>query len=109
MTATNTSHANDIKAIKALIQAFFDSINAADPKALQSHFFPSAGLTIIRQYVFSWNIFPCQVFSRTEWPSKSLEGQRRGRIKRKFTIVYLETDYMFSFLSMHVMASFGLF
>lgn len=39
----------DIKAIKALIQAFFNSINEADTKALLSHFFPSANLTIIRQ------------------------------------------------------------
>lgn len=49
MTAIELEHASDIEAIKALIQAFFDSINAADAKALQSHFFPSAGLTIIRQ------------------------------------------------------------
>ncbi|KAJ4417244.1 hypothetical protein N0V82_006277 [Gnomoniopsis sp. IMI 355080] len=49
MTAINTTITDDIRAIKALIQAFFDSINAADTKALASHFFPSAGLTIIRQ------------------------------------------------------------
>lgn len=49
MTEIDQQHAQDVEAIKALIQAFFDSINAADPKALRSHFFPSAGLTIIRQ------------------------------------------------------------
>lgn len=49
MTAIDLELVDDIEAIKALIQAFFDSINAADPKALQSHFFPSAGLTILRQ------------------------------------------------------------
>lgn len=49
MTAVNATITDDIHAIKALIQAFFDSINAADTKAMASHFFPSAGLTIIRQ------------------------------------------------------------
>lgn len=49
MTALDLHLSEDIKAIKALIQAFFDSINAADPKTLGSHFFPSAGLTIVRQ------------------------------------------------------------
>lgn len=49
MTAIDLEHVDNVEAIKALIQAFFDSINAADAKALQSHFFPSAGLTIIRQ------------------------------------------------------------
>lgn len=49
MAVIDLQHAADIQAIKALIQAFFDSINAADPKSLQGHFFPSAGLTIIRQ------------------------------------------------------------
>lgn len=49
MTATDAHITDDIRAIKALIQAFFDSINAADTKSLKSHFFPSAGLTIIRQ------------------------------------------------------------
>lgn len=49
MTAFNTQTSDDVQAIKALIQAFFDTINAADSKAMQSHFFPSAGLTIIRQ------------------------------------------------------------
>ncbi|KUI74358.1 hypothetical protein VM1G_09870 [Cytospora mali] len=49
MTAINTKLAEDVKAIKTLIQAIFDAINAADAKALQAHFFPSANLTIIRQ------------------------------------------------------------
>lgn len=49
MTALDLQFSEDTRAIKALIQAFFDSINAADTKALRSHFFPSAGLTIIRQ------------------------------------------------------------
>lgn len=49
MTAIDNKITDDIQAIKALVQAFFDSINAADTKALASHFFPSAGLTIIRQ------------------------------------------------------------
>ncbi|KAJ0107418.1 hypothetical protein J7T55_009383 [Diaporthe amygdali] len=49
MTAVEAQHFEDTKAIKALIQAFFDSINAADSKALKSHFFPAANLTIIRQ------------------------------------------------------------
>lgn len=49
MTAIESQHFEDIKAIKALIQAFFDSINAADTKALRSHFLPAANLTIIRQ------------------------------------------------------------
>lgn len=49
MTAVDTPNAEAVQAIKALIQAFFDSINAADTKALQSLFFPGANLTIIRQ------------------------------------------------------------
>lgn len=49
MTAIDQEHAGDVEAIKARIQAFFDSINAADAQALQTHFFPSAGLTILRQ------------------------------------------------------------
>lgn len=48
MTATK-AESPDVKAIKALIQAFFDSINSADTKALLSHFFASANLTIVRQ------------------------------------------------------------
>ena len=48
MTAVE-AHFEDSKAIKALIQAFFDSINAADTKSLKSHFLPAANLTIIRQ------------------------------------------------------------
>ncbi|KKY39496.1 hypothetical protein UCDDA912_g00479 [Diaporthe ampelina] len=49
MTAIEAQHFEDTKAIKALIQAFFDSINAVDTKALESHFLPAANLTIIRQ------------------------------------------------------------
>lgn len=49
MTAIDTQVAEDAGAIKALIQAFFDAINAADTEALQSCFFPGANLTIIRQ------------------------------------------------------------
>lgn len=49
MTAVDLAHVDDVEAIKALIQAFFDAINAADTHALQSHFYPSAGLTILRQ------------------------------------------------------------
>lgn len=49
MTAIESQNYEDIRAIKALIQAFFDSINAADTKALKSHFLPAANLTIIRQ------------------------------------------------------------
>lgn len=49
MTAIEAQHFEDTRAIKALIQAFFDSINAADTKALKSHFLPAANLTIIRQ------------------------------------------------------------
>lgn len=49
MTAIEAQHFEDSRAIKALIQGFFDSINAADTKALGSHFFPAANLTIIRQ------------------------------------------------------------
>lgn len=49
MTAIESQNFEDIRAIKALIQAFFDSINAADTKALKSHFLPAANLTIIRQ------------------------------------------------------------
>lgn len=49
MTAIESQHFEDTKAIKALIQAFFDSINAADTKSLRSHFLPAANLTIIRQ------------------------------------------------------------
>lgn len=49
MTAVETHDLEDTKAIKALIQAFFDSINAADTKSLKSHFLPAASLTIIRQ------------------------------------------------------------
>lgn len=47
MTATKDS--SDVEAIKKLISSFFDSINAADTKALLSHFWPCANLTIIRQ------------------------------------------------------------
>ncbi|KAF2703191.1 hypothetical protein K504DRAFT_463600 [Pleomassaria siparia CBS 279.74] len=39
----------DTKAIKAVIQKFFDAINAADTDALGSHFSANANLTIIRQ------------------------------------------------------------
>jgi hypothetical protein len=39
----------DAKAIKLLIQKFFDAINAADTDALGSHFFANANLTILRQ------------------------------------------------------------
>lgn len=46
---TATKETPDIKAIKAAIQTFFDSINAADTKALLASFLPSANLTIIRQ------------------------------------------------------------
>lgn len=49
MTAVEAHNLKDTRAIKALIQAFFDSINAADTKALKSHFLPAANLTIIRQ------------------------------------------------------------
>ncbi|CAN8106295.1 unnamed protein product [Discula destructiva] len=49
MTSVDVQASDDVRAIKALIQGFFDSINAADTKTLASHFFPSAGLTIIRQ------------------------------------------------------------
>ncbi|ROW13357.1 hypothetical protein VPNG_05499 [Cytospora leucostoma] len=49
MTAIDAQLADEVKAIKALIQSFFDAINAADTRALQSHFVPSADLTIIRQ------------------------------------------------------------
>lgn len=46
---TATKETANVKAIKAAIQTFFDSINAADTKALLASFFPSANLTIIRQ------------------------------------------------------------
>ncbi|KAG8168821.1 hypothetical protein KVR01_001570 [Diaporthe batatas] len=49
MTVVKTHDFEDTRAIKALIQAFFDSVNAADTKSLQSHFLPAASLTIIRQ------------------------------------------------------------
>lgn len=49
MTAIEAYDFEDTRAIKALIQAFFDSINAADTKSLKSHFLPAASLTIIRQ------------------------------------------------------------
>lgn len=49
MTAIDAQLAEEVKAIKALIQSFFNAINAADTEALRSHFVPSAGLTIIRQ------------------------------------------------------------
>lgn len=39
----------DISAIKALIQAFFDRVNDNDPQGLQTLFVPNADLTIIRQ------------------------------------------------------------
>ena len=45
MTASKT----DTESIKELIKTFFAAINASDPKALQSLFFPSASLSIIRQ------------------------------------------------------------
>lgn len=48
MTQLPDHHA-DITAIKSLIQHFFDAINASDTKALGTHFFPTATLTIIRQ------------------------------------------------------------
>ncbi|POS77492.1 hypothetical protein DHEL01_v204126 [Diaporthe helianthi] len=49
MTAVEAHKVEDTRAIKALIQAFFDSINAADTKSLKSHFLPAATLAIIRQ------------------------------------------------------------
>ncbi|KAF2110900.1 hypothetical protein BDV96DRAFT_583117 [Lophiotrema nucula] len=39
----------DVEAIKALIQKFFDAINAADTEALGERFYANANLTIIRQ------------------------------------------------------------
>ncbi|CAK3771281.1 Hypothetical predicted protein [Lecanosticta acicola] len=48
MTQT-TFHTEEIHAIKSLIQAFFDRINASDPSGLQTLFVPHAHLTIIRQ------------------------------------------------------------
>lgn len=49
MTAIDAQHAEEVHAIKALIQAFFDAINAEDIKGLQAKFLPKANLTIIRQ------------------------------------------------------------
>ena len=49
MAAVEAHNFEDTRAIKALIQAFFDSINTADTKGLKSHFLPAANLTIIRQ------------------------------------------------------------
>ncbi|KAF9739875.1 hypothetical protein PMIN01_02510 [Paraphaeosphaeria minitans] len=39
----------DVAAIKALIQSFFDRINASDAKGLGTLFFPGANLSILRQ------------------------------------------------------------
>ncbi|KAK3061466.1 hypothetical protein LTS18_006143 [Coniosporium uncinatum] len=40
---------SDTESIKRLIQHFFDTINAADTKALQATFLPEGNITIIRQ------------------------------------------------------------
>lgn len=49
MTTVNDQASDDVQAIKAVIQAFFDAINAADTKALATQFTPSANLTIFKQ------------------------------------------------------------
>lgn len=49
MTVADANLADEVTAIKALIQTFFDAINAEDIKALQATFTPGANLTIIRQ------------------------------------------------------------
>ncbi|GIZ42501.1 hypothetical protein CKM354_000576700 [Cercospora kikuchii] len=46
---TQIKDSPEVKAIKALIQAFFDAINAADIEGLGTYFAPEANLTIIRQ------------------------------------------------------------
>ncbi|KAF2170171.1 hypothetical protein M409DRAFT_51921 [Zasmidium cellare ATCC 36951] len=46
---TATKDLDDIEAIKGLIQAFFDRVNANDPPGLQALFVPNAHLTILRQ------------------------------------------------------------
>lgn len=46
---TATKDIDDIEAIKALIQSFFDRVNENDPPGLQGLFVPNANLTILRQ------------------------------------------------------------
>jgi hypothetical protein len=46
---TATKEPPSVASVKAVIQAFFDAINAEDTKALQAKFHPEADLTIIRQ------------------------------------------------------------
>ncbi|KAK4503831.1 hypothetical protein PRZ48_004746 [Zasmidium cellare] len=46
---TATKDLDDIEAIKALIQSFFDRVNDNDPPGLQTLFAPNAHLTILRQ------------------------------------------------------------
>lgn len=46
---TATKDIEDVEAIKALIQAFFDRVNDNDPAGLQALFVPNANLTILRQ------------------------------------------------------------
>lgn len=46
---TQMKESADIRAIKSLIQDFFDAINAADTKALGHTFLPNGTLAIIRQ------------------------------------------------------------
>lgn len=49
ITMTQMKESADIRAIKSLIQDFFDAINAADTKALGHTFLPNGTLAIIRQ------------------------------------------------------------
>ncbi|KAF2445157.1 hypothetical protein P171DRAFT_431900 [Karstenula rhodostoma CBS 690.94] len=46
---TATKETPDVHAIKALIQSFFDRINASDAKGLATLFLPHANLSILRQ------------------------------------------------------------
>ncbi|ROV98659.1 hypothetical protein VSDG_04309 [Cytospora chrysosperma] len=87
MTAIDTQVAEDAGAIKALIQAFFDAINAADTKALQSCFFPGANLTIIRQDPALLPPPPGGEEEATTGQRRDSREESKGDERKKLTVV----------------------
>ncbi|KAK4626958.1 hypothetical protein CLAFUW4_04339 [Fulvia fulva] len=74
---------DDIEAIKALIQAFFDRVNNNDPQGLQHLFVPSAHLTILRQFP---DLAPPQTSPWSELPQPSLTSTTSN--EQKISLVY---------------------
>lgn len=92
-------HHEDISAIKKLIQNFFNAINASDTKALGSHFFPTANLTIIRQEP-PRNPSPSYhpSFSGIPIPSTTISSSPASESNEKLQVVIRTTIEKFIFL-----------